>query len=219
MQMETIVTQPNRRKRLREMGILAFWWGLPFAVGGILHLALPRGFIFVADDALSWRIGLTVVAILVGYFGVGATMFRTIELSTRELPLTIVVFMGTSLMIVAQFALLGYLPCDLVVASSMDAKQAAYAPTGFGLFQTLYFSTVTFTSVGYGDLIPRAGAGKALAMTEALMGSAHGVLFVLVHLRGGTWSAESIAHGTPAAGSKREAEAAMVRENQPDIPS
>jgi voltage-gated potassium channel Kch len=60
---------------------------------------------------------------------------------------------------------------------------------GFGPFFTtshastldyLWFSYVTLTTVGYGDLIPRGGVGKMLAVTEALMGQIYLVTIVAV---------------------------------------
>jgi hypothetical protein len=34
----------------------------------------------------------------------------------------------------------------------------------------MYFSFITIASVGYGDLTPQGGLGRALAVTEALFG-------------------------------------------------
>lgn len=42
----------------------------------------------------------------------------------------------------------------------------------------LWFSYVTLTTVGYGDLIPRTGVGKMLAVTEALLGQIYLVTVV-----------------------------------------
>ena len=42
----------------------------------------------------------------------------------------------------------------------------------------LWFSYVTLTTVGYGDLIPRTGVGKMLAVTEALLGQIYLVTIV-----------------------------------------
>jgi hypothetical protein len=38
-----------------------------------------------------------------------------------------------------------------------------------GLFEALYYSGITFTTVGYGDIVPM-GAARYLAMTEAFCG-------------------------------------------------
>ncbi|MBO0746573.1 MAG: hypothetical protein J2P43_16255 [Candidatus Dormibacteraeota bacterium] len=47
-----------------------------------------------------------------------------------------------------------------------------------GTLDYLWFSYVTQTTVGYGDLIPRTGLGKMLAVTEALLGQIYLVTIV-----------------------------------------
>lgn len=47
---------------------------------------------------------------------------------------------------------------------------------------SLYFSVVTFTTVGYGDLRPRTGAAQFLATVESLVGAF--LLALLVYVLG-----------------------------------
>ena len=49
---------------------------------------------------------------------------------------------------------------------------------GRPLIDYLYFEIITFTTVGYGDIIPPNAQGKLLAICTALLGSTHGVTFV-----------------------------------------
>src|SRR5580700_10461977 len=46
------------------------------------------------------------------------------------------------------------------------------------LIDYLYYEIITFTTVGYGDIIPPNAQGKLLAICTALLGSTHGVTFV-----------------------------------------
>jgi voltage-gated potassium channel Kch len=45
-------------------------------------------------------------------------------------------------------------------------------------FECLYFSVVTFTTVGYGDLTPISGLSKILVSLEAFLGPASLTLFM-----------------------------------------
>ena len=48
------------------------------------------------------------------------------------------------------------------------------------LIDYLYYEVITFTTVGYGDIIPPTTQGKLLAMCTALLGATHGVTFVAI---------------------------------------
>jgi hypothetical protein len=48
------------------------------------------------------------------------------------------------------------------------------------LIDYLYYEVITFTTVGYGDIIPATVQAKILAMCTALFGAAHGVTFVAI---------------------------------------
>src|SRR5580693_2950403 len=54
---------------------------------------------------------------------------------------------------------------------------------GRPLIDYLYFEIITFTTVGYGDIIPSTAQGKLLAIRTALLGAAHGVTFVALVLQ------------------------------------
>jgi Ion channel len=58
-------------------------------------------------------------------------------------------------------------------------------PTGVGhhFGQALYLSVLTFTTVGYGDLTPATGFGKALAGAEALLGIFFTGLFLVTFVK------------------------------------
>ena len=54
---------------------------------------------------------------------------------------------------------------------------------GRPLVDYLYYEIITFTTVGYGDIIPSTPQGKLLAICTALLGATHGVTFVAIVLQ------------------------------------
>ncbi|MFC4550649.1 MULTISPECIES: pentapeptide repeat-containing protein [Halorussus] len=59
---------------------------------------------------------------------------------------------------------------------------------GLVLFKSLYFSTVTFATLGYGDIQPVGTVARAIAGVEALTGQLLVALLVFVLTRNVTWS-------------------------------
>ena len=73
-----------------------------------------------------------------------------------------------------------------VFAIEYDLLPPTPEPTithGRPLIDYLYYEIITFTTVGYGDIIPPTAQGKVLAMCTALLGATHGVTFVALVLQ------------------------------------
>jgi hypothetical protein len=71
-----------------------------------------------------------------------------------------------------------------VVETPADAPKY-YLTTVF--LKSLYFSVITFATLGYGDIVPIGGAARALATVETLLGSLLTALLVFVLSRIVTW--------------------------------
>jgi len=56
------------------------------------------------------------------------------------------------------------------------------AENGMTLIKLMYFSVVTFTTLGYGDLVP-VGPSRIIAAIEAFAGSFTLALFVVVFVK------------------------------------
>ena len=86
---------------------------------------------------------------------------------------------GTWWFIVLLFAFLyRYLPCAEVQLFDMGSPGLKEWPLSFG--RALYFSLITFTTLGYGDIRPAPGLGSALTAIEASLGGVIMALTVLM---------------------------------------
>jgi Ion channel len=83
---------------------------------------------------------------------------------------------------------IAFLLCSVFVCSGLAVFAIEYdllphtsepsITQGRPLIDYLYYEIITFTTVGYGDIIPAAANGKLLAICTALLGSTHGVTAV-----------------------------------------
>lgn len=96
-----------------------------------------------------------------------------------------------------------YAICELLVPGSIgilgshDAQAAAKVSEMARLFRMLYFSLVTLSTVGYGDVVPLTPTTRMLAATEAIVGQIY--LLVMVSRLVGIHVAQTLAplSGTP----------------------
>ena len=88
---------------------------------------------------------------------------------------------------------IGYLAWSVFICSILSVFAIEYdllpqAPEpsithGRPLIDYFYYEIITFTTVGYGDIIPSTEQGKLLAICTALLGATHGVTFVALVLQ------------------------------------
>jgi hypothetical protein len=87
---------------------------------------------------------------------------------------------------------IGYLAWSVFICSILSVFAIEYdllpqAPEstthGRPLIDYLYYEIITFTTVGYGDIIPSTAQAKFLAICTALLGATHGVTFVAIILQ------------------------------------
>jgi len=49
--------------------------------------------------------------------------------------------------------------------------------------EAIYFSTVVFTTLGFGDIVPKNDLGRWMVISESIVGTTHMVFFILLFLR------------------------------------
>lgn len=97
-----------------------------------------------------------------------------------ERPLNVIIFsLGLICLFAVTYFFIGVTSAAGVIG--FDRSQDLQANIA-GFFNSLYFSVVTFTTLGYGDIAP-VGASRFFAALEALMGSFTLALFVVVFVK------------------------------------
>jgi len=120
-------------------------------------------------------IGLGLVFVLYGL--TIRSIFAFLQHARREPVYVWIAFLGWSVFICSVLA---------VFAIGYDLLPHTPEPSithGRPLIDYLYYEIITFTTVGYGDIIPSTAQGKLLAMCTALLGATHGVTFVALVLQ------------------------------------
>ena len=124
----------------------------------------------------AWLLLLAVVC-----WGLGRSVFASGDISAHRIRGAVALYLLIALAFAAGFRLID-------VASSVPAllSNTEGAPLGTGDFPSyLYFSLVTITTLGYGDITPQAELARSLATLEAVAGQFYIAVLVarLVALR------------------------------------
>ncbi len=170
------------------VGETLLFWGMHFFIIGLISLKLAKGgqrlffFVFVCLFLSSFVKESTILLFfqaLTLFLLYGFSMARLIrslqeakEIATNELygAISLYLMMGISWC-------LCYIMTQVLFPNSFDfGVSVSLAPLNWT--DLLYFSFITLTTTGYGDIVPLSGLAKALAMLESVMG----ILFIGVAL-------------------------------------
>ena len=182
--------QPSRRVRMA-------------AIAGLTLVLILR---FASIQSGGGAITLNVAALLAtaAYVAfVGANVLAAVVRPTRVTANTIVGAICVYLLLVHVFALV-YLslelhsPGSIVGAGLQPVAEDGYRR--FHLHQFLYFSVITLTTLGYGDIMPASPAARSLVMLEAMSGQFFLAVVVARFVGALAWSRPS----DGAAGESRE---------------
>jgi hypothetical protein len=162
----------NKPARFQQLGFipkLAVLWiallVLPFVEGTLLG-AKTYYFLYIGLGLVFVMYGLTI-----------RSVFFFLQHTRREPVYIWIAFLLWSVFI-----------CSVLAAFAIEYDLLPHTPEpsithGRPLIDYLYYEIITFTTVGYGDIIPSTAQGKLLAIRTALLGAAHGVTFVALVLQ------------------------------------
>ena len=105
------------------------------------------------------------------------TLFHYLQQIRREPIFVPLSYLAWSVFLCSILAVFAYEYDLLPHISNSSATQ------GRPLIDYLYYEVITFTTVGYGDIIPTTVPAKILAMCTAFFGATHGVTFVAIVLQ------------------------------------
>jgi voltage-gated potassium channel Kch len=140
----------------------------------LLVLPFAERTLLGAETYYFLYIGLALVFVLYGF--TIRSVFAFLHHTRREPVYVWVSYLAWSVFI-----------CGVLAAFAFEydlLPRTPQASTAHGrpLIDYLYYEIITFTTVGYGDIIPSTAHGKLLAMSTALLGATHGVTFVALFL-------------------------------------
>ena len=176
----------------------------PATLGSVVTACFQGGSVLVAIGGRAMRLLLLVLLVVLASIAVAAVATGSVESVIRDLlkaavivalPVTIAVRFRRVLYVNVQ-TVLGAICIYLVIGMLFATLDAALSDSSGRPFfagasqatrsQYMYFSFITLTTVGYGDLTPESGAARALAVSEALTGQLY--LVTVVALLVGSFS-------------------------------
>jgi hypothetical protein len=161
------MTRLTFKEHLHFVPKLAALWTTPIA------LAFVERFLLRSRTYYSLFVGLALIFVLYGL--TIRFVFSFLQQIHREPFYVWIGYLVWSVLLCGILAVFA-LEYDLLphVADSLQKRP---------LIDYLYYEVVTFTTVGYGDIVPVTTPAKILAMCTALLGATHGVTFVAIVLQ------------------------------------
>jgi hypothetical protein len=159
----------SRRKKV----LLGAWifFGVAFPVIGFLC----AGNSVVAQDVF---VGAGCLAIMITYVATLVVVFDHLAAMTRHVGLVAAAYLISAICLVLIFA--SYI--SYFGLYSQGAVPDYQPMLHEAVFDPIYLSATTFTTLGIGDLYPKGFGGKVLVIAETLLGVTHSVAFVSVVL-------------------------------------
>ena len=171
--MRAVVAHPALHSQRQVVGALA--WLLPVAIVGIMVLSLSHS----VEKFASAEQLLVGAMVLIGLIVLTVSRDVAIFLVDTEL-LFEEFFFRVSRLAIPAFAFLTFYSLLVILFASAYRMLSAYTagphfqiagePRGLNISESLYFSIVSISTVGYGDIIPVSSLARLLALVEVVCG-------------------------------------------------
>jgi hypothetical protein len=142
-------------------------WGTAFAVFYALLY-------FKNTLSIEWITLIGTFTIVSAYSTYLYSSFRDLSLSRQGILSVVALYFLIALIVILFFAL--YFDEFNLLRSSSTADWEA------NFHDAIYFSGVTFSTLGYGDFLPRGKEGQYFVIAEVLLGITHSVSFISIFL-------------------------------------
>ncbi len=119
----------------------------------------------------AWLLALGLLGYLACFGLAAAAVLREVLRATHITSSTLAAALWVYLLLGLCFAFL-YAQLELITPGAFSASgaQGAAAPRVLAVGEKFYFSLVTLSTLGYGDIVPRSSVARSLASVEALAG-------------------------------------------------
>ncbi|MBC3410484.1 two pore domain potassium channel family protein [Pseudomonas sp. SWRI51] len=182
------------------------WWSV-----AVLMLCIAATFWVVHCAPWHWAL----VAIVVFYAAFTFVIFCTSRPRGWEGSILFLTFIMAAVLFIALFGFV-YKTGNLIVFEHCCTLENSVqeCTTNTEAWNWYYYSTVVFTTLGFGDVTPTLFAGKVVTSVEALLGMAYGVTAVITFLGRHSWlNAQGSAddkQASPAASPCRSADPQLI---------
>ena len=150
---------------------------------GLLVIALTGGFaVYACLEFTAWW--QSYLALMIFYACFNIALFSGIKPAPWEGSIVFAFFLAVALIYIFLFAVLYQRHCLLDIPTTCATYSVLQSPFNGDY---LYASTVVFTTLGFGDIVPKPGAGRIVVATQALIGMTYSATAILIILGRSGW--------------------------------
>jgi hypothetical protein len=158
MLLSTVFAVAGRRAEV----ILSIALVVPYIVLWVVNLFTSSVVLWILSDAFAMTfVGWAIVVILMH-------LFRSEQVTGNMIAASMCVYMLMAVLWAEAYSIIWMLDPSAFSDALMPVASAEFGPPGHP--SVLYFSLVTMTTLGYGDVVPKVGYARTMAAMQAVTG-------------------------------------------------